>query len=114
MRIILTIGIALILTTSCQERFDSEKWKIEGDLKSYPFREAMLDDIIKNKKFIGLNSIQIRESLGQPNRIEDGYIFYSITTDYGSDIDPVDTKDLILTVDKDSIIVNVRVIEWRK
>jgi hypothetical protein len=49
----------------------------------------MTDDIIQNKKFIGFSSAQARDSLGQPNAAENGQLFYSITTSYGTDIDPV-------------------------
>jgi hypothetical protein len=113
-------GTFLILVstiwTSCnnQINFDSRKWKIEEDLRTYPFRETMTEDIIQNKKFIGLNLGQVRDSLGQPNALENGQLFYSITTDYGTDIDPIYTKDLVLTFDNDSLITNVKIEEWKK
>jgi|SRR6267154_457228 len=96
MKTLLTIGAILILTTSCQQKFNSEKWKTEEDLRTYPFREAMLSDIVDNKKFIGLTFRQILDSLGQPTYLENEQIFYSIKTDYGTDIDPVYTKERTL------------------
>lgn len=106
----------MILWTSCgnQTTFDSKKWKIEEDLRTFPFRETMVDDIIINKKFVGLSFKQILDSLGQPNQINEGQIFYSVKVDYGSDIDPIYTKDLVLTVDKDSLVTEVQIKEWRK
>ena len=114
MRTLLTIVTILLLTTSCQQKFNSEKWKIEEDLRTYPFREAMLADIVENKKFIGLPFAQIVDSLGQPTSAENGQLFYIIKEDYGFDIDPVYTKDLVLTIDKDSLVTDVRIKEWRK
>jgi hypothetical protein len=74
----------------------------------------MVDDIIESKRFIGLNSIQIVDSLGQPNATENGQLFYSITTEYGTDIDPIYTKDLVVTFDKDSVVTEMTIREWKK
>ncbi len=108
--------LVLILGTSCdnQTTFDSEKWKIEEDLRTYPFREKMVDDIIQNKKFIGLNFSQILDSLGQPTLLENMQIFYLVKTDYGTDIDPVYSRDLVLTINKDSVVTGVSIKEWKK
>jgi len=74
----------------------------------------MLEDIIHNKKFIGLNYRQLIDSLGEPNGIEDSLIYYDIVTDYGMDIDPVYSKDLVLTFDGDSVIRAMEIREWKK
>lgn len=67
LRTLFTTGAILILTTSCQQRFNSEKWKIEKDLRTYPFRDGMVADIIESKTFIGLQYQQAIDSLGQPS-----------------------------------------------
>jgi|JI10StandDraft_1071094.scaffolds.fasta_scaffold53933_8 hypothetical protein len=111
---LLTFFTILTLVTSCRQKFDSEKWKIMGDIRSFPHRDAMLDDIIENKKFIGLNYRQLIDSLGYPNGLKDTLIYYDIVTDYGLDIDPVYSKDLIIMFDKDSVIRGVKIKEWEK
>ena len=113
-RILFTIGIILILTTSCQQRFNSEKWKIEEDLRTYPFRDGMVADIIEDKTFIGLQYHQVIDSLGIPSGIEKNKVYYSIEIDYGTDIDPVYTKDLVLTIDEDSVVTEIKIEEWKK
>jgi hypothetical protein len=114
MRTLLTIGTILILTTSCHQKFDKEKWNTQEDLRTYPFRESMLSDILENKKLIGLPCRQILDSLGQPNAIENGQIYYSSNIEYGTDIDPVYFKDLVFTFDKDSIVTDIKIKEWKK
>lgn len=114
MRTLVTIGLILVLTTSCHEKFDSKKWRREEDLRTHPFREAMIADIVDNKKFIGQTFKQVLDSLGKPNSSGDGKVSYSIITDYGRDIDPIYTKDLVLTLDKDSLVTDVKIEEWKK
>lgn len=114
MRILLAIGTILILTASCQERFNSKKWKIKEDLGTYPFREAMVGDIIEHKNFIGLKYRQLIDSLGEPSRRDKNRIYYSIETDYGRDVDPVYTSYLVLVFDKDSLVKEIKIEEWKK
>jgi KaiC/GvpD/RAD55 family RecA-like ATPase len=107
----------LALLTSCDKQldFDSTKWKEHGDLDQYPFRESMLRDVLENKKFIGQKYKLVCDSLGQPELWTDkreNELWYSVTVDYGSDIDPVYTKHLVLTMDIDSTITNAEIREW--
>ncbi len=39
---------------------------------------------------------------------------YEIETNYGSDIDPIFFRNLIVTISKDSIVTDVRIFEWNK
>lgn len=114
MRIFLTIGVMLILTASCQHKFNSEKWKTKEDLQTFPYREAMLSDIIENNKFIGLPFRQVLDSLGKPSGVENKQLYYSIKTDYGRDVDPIYSKKLVLTIDKDSVVTEIEIKEWKK
>lgn len=118
MRLIFILTLLTILT-SCENqlKFDSGKWKEHKDLDSYPYRELMLRDIVENKRLIGLNFKSIIDSLGQPESYVDkgvNELWYSVTTDYGTDIDPVYTKHLVLTIDNDSTIATVDIKEWKK
>ncbi len=106
----------LTILTSCENqlKFDSKKWKESTDLDTYPNRESMLSDIIDNKKFIGQSYQSVIESLGLPEDQLDNVLWYSVTVDYGTNIDPVHTKHLTLTINKDSIVEKVEIKEWRK
>jgi hypothetical protein len=87
------------------------------DLDTYPYRDLMLRDIVDNKRLVGQKYQTIIDSLGQPEEWADkgeGELWYSVKIDYGTDIDPVYTKHLTLTMDTDSIIEKVEVREWRK
>ncbi len=103
-----------MLTVSCQQRFNSEKWKIVEDLRTYPFRDRMVADVVENKNFIGLEYKQVIDSLGHPSSMRKNKIYYSIEVNYGADIDPVYTKDLVLTINKDSLVTEIKIEEWKK
>lgn len=92
-------------------------WKEYRDLDAYPYRELMLRDILDNKKFLGQKYQTVIDSLGQPENWtskKENELWYSVAIDYGSDIDPVYTKHLTLTMDIDSTIEKVAIREWRK
>jgi hypothetical protein len=116
MRTLLTIGTILIFVTSCRQEFEKSKWQTQGDLETYPYRESMLWDILENKKLVGQKLIQIRDLLGPPDSIVDGEMDYIIIIiiDYGSDIDPVYLKHLVVTFDKDTIVTGTKIREWKK
>ena len=40
--------------------------------------------------------------------------YYDIITDYGHDIDPVYTKELIFRFDNDSLVIDYKIREWEK
>lgn len=109
----------IILTTiaSCGDliKFDSKKWKIEEDLEFYPYREEMLNDIIDNKLFIGMSYTEAIDSLGKPNNYgnsDSTKLYYTIVVDYGKNIDPVYTKHLVLKMNQDSIISEMKILEF--
>ncbi len=108
----------LIILTSCEKQitFDSKKWKVYKDLEVYPHRELMLRDIIDNKRLIGLSYQSVIDSLGQPENYTDkkeNQLWYPVIVDYGSDIDPVYLKRLMLTMNNDSTVEKVEIIEWK-
>ena len=72
----------------------------------------MLSDLITNHKLIGLKYSQIVELLGEPD-FKDS-LCYSIIVDYGTNIDPVYTKNLNFTFSMDSIITSFNVQDWKK
>ena len=117
MRLIYIFALLTMLTSCDSElKFDSKKWKEYGDLDTYPYRELMIRDIVDSKKLVGQKYQTVIDSLGQPETwtIErENELWYSVVIDYGSDIDPVYTKHLTLTMAADSTIDKVEIREWR-
>lgn len=105
----------LVILTACsagQMPFDSEKWQEEADVKLYPYRERMLEDIINNKRLAGLSRQDITALLGEPENYSDtneNELWYVVDLEYGMDIDPIHIKHLVLTLDADSIVQKVEV-----
>lgn len=99
---------------SCQERFNSTKWKVEEDLRTFPHREAMIEDIVASRAFLGLRYNQIIDSLGPPSGVIENKMYYSIKVDYSTDIDPVYTKDLVVVFNTDSLVIDLNTEEWKK
>ncbi len=82
----------------------------------YLYRDLMLRDIVDNKRFIGQKFKIVTDSLGQPENYTDkkeNELWYLVTTEYGG-IDPVYTKHLVLTLDKDSTVDKLDIVEWKK
>ncbi len=111
----------LILISSCQKekniRFDSEKWKTAKSVDIHPYREQMIKDISENELFLGFNYLRLVDSLGIPENVQPrdtNELYYLIYDDYGWDIDPIYTKYLVLILDKDSIVIDTKVKEWKK
>ena len=114
MRVFFALGTILFLTAACQAKFNSEKWKVKEDLGTYPFRHAMVDYIIGNKNFIGLRYQHVIDSLGEPSGRDKNKLYYSLKTDYGTDIDPIYIEELVLIFDKDSLVTEIKMEEWKK
>ena len=108
----------IIILVSCQteQKFDKAKWAEVADLMTFPNRKYMINDLVKNFQLKGKTYNEIIDLLGQPqsDMNSEHQVFYDIDIDYGSDIDPVYTKILLLQFDKDSIIQNFEVREWKK
>lgn len=107
-----------MLLISCEQSFKQAKFnktgwneKVDWD---YPNREVMLDDLIKNHQVKGLSYKQLENSIGLPDSKEDFQLYYDIITDFGSDIDPVYTKSLLIKLNKDSVVSGFEVKEWKK
>jgi len=114
---ILQVIFILIFITSCNQNIDFEKtkWNEQSD-PVYPsiYRPMMLKDLTTNHKLLGLNCAQLVKYLGGPDYKEANLITYRIAVDYGNDIDPVYSKDLIFFYSKDSVITSFKIEEWKK
>jgi len=111
----------ILLLFSCNDKaknteFDKSKWLMKDDVNSYPYREAMLNDLISNYKLKGLSYKQLTDIIGvpAPGDISDYKLYYPISEEYGMDIDPVYAKTLVIEFSKDSIVTGYRIDEYKK
>ncbi|GAB4027320.1 hypothetical protein [Spirosoma koreense] len=74
----------------------------------------MVNDLLSDYKIKGKGIGQVVELLGQPDGVNSNTIFYKITEEFNSDIDPIKGKHLVLFYNKDSTVTNVRLEEWGK
>ena len=94
-------------------KFDKKLWDTKDDME-WPYRDNMLDDLIKNHNLVNLKYNEAVNLLGGSNFVASNELAYDINTYYGNDIDPVYTKVLSLKFNKDSIITSFEVKEWGK
>ena len=107
----------ILLSFACNPKFEKTGWLYQGDVGIYPNREIMLNDQTENNKLKGLTYRELIAKIGPDENFKSGYdtcIFYSIVTDFGWDIDPVYTKDLVFKFNKDSVVVDYEIKEWKK
>ncbi len=86
--------------------FDKSKWLIQEGT-NYPYREKMLNDVVYNDTIRSLNKGEILELLGEPNKINDGHLYYTITR----------TRFELLTLHTKTMVIKLREddgIEWIK
>lgn len=88
------------------EKFDKNKWATKKDA-DYPYRDRMLNDLITNIKLHGLKKEQVVSLLGEPNRADTFYLFYTIAQKRLGSF-PLHTKTLVIKFGKDNMV------EWRK
>lgn len=86
--------------------FDQEKWK-EKDGSEYPYREQMLHSLIDNGEFRSFGPDQVIGLLGQPDRKNDNYLYYTIHQKKLL-MWPLHTKSLVIKFTEDNRI------EWMK
>lgn len=92
--------------TTTQVKFDKIKWQTkDGD--AYPYRNDMLDNLIDSVTLKGLRHDSLINLLGQPDRIDNGHLFYSIHRKELGGV-TLGTKTFVIKLTPDSTV------EWRK
>jgi hypothetical protein len=92
---------------SVQENFDKARWRIKTD-KDYPYRDAMLHDLVYNQQLKGLHRDSLLRMLGMPDREDNGHLFYHIAAERISGLPVVlHARTLVIKVSADTV-------EWRK
>jgi hypothetical protein len=87
-------------------KFDQTKWSTKEG-RDYPYREQMLNDIIHNDSVRGLYKDEILALLGEPDRSNEGYLYYRIKQKRLGPW-PLHTKTLVIKCSADHTI------EWIK
>jgi hypothetical protein len=89
-----------------QEKFDKVKWSIKYGTK-YPYRDKMLNHLVYNIKLKGFKKDSVLNLLGEPNRTDTNYLFYTVAQQFLGDGIPLHTKTLVIKFANDTV-------EWRK
>lgn len=118
-RRLIFLFIISIFLFSCKNKeipFDSKKWNEKFD-GFYEYRELMVNDLISNHLNTESTYNQIVEKIGKPNYVEDSInltIAYFISEKYGWNIDPIESKTLIISFTKDSIFKKAELEHYKK
>lgn len=114
---ILFVSFLIISGCSKYEKFEKNKWNQKNDLGYYDYRESMLDDVVKNYQLKGKSIQQLRSMFGDLDIFSEKIgcqIQFNIITEFGTNIDPIYSKDLIFKLNADSIIVDIQVTEFKR
>jgi|SRR5690606_38277681 hypothetical protein len=107
----------MMFVTSCKRQipFDEESWN-NGYDGFYNHREFMVEDLQQNylKSKIHYNDVvKLLGTNGEYHDSTDIELHYEIFVDYGWDIDPVETKSLIINFLPDSTYVSSEISHWK-
>jgi len=115
-RVKIFCSMLFMLFMSCNGdiKFDRGGWdRVDDPLYPPALRERMLDDLLNNHKLIGLKYSQLEKLIGIPDSKDSNFVYYRVVVDYGHNIDPVYTKNLMFQLSKDSLITSFKVKDWR-
>lgn len=89
--------------------FDKLKWRTkEGS--DYPYRDQMLDALVYNDTIRELSKDEIILLLGEPDRINDGYLYYMIAQKRMGSW-PIHTKTMVIKTSEDNTIDWIKIHE---
>jgi hypothetical protein len=119
MRPIILIITFILILAACQQtqrKFDRLSWteKVDG---FYIQREYIVNDLMKHHLHHGMPYHAVVKMLGEPDihmNFLQHEISYNISLDYGSDIDPVESKDLYMQFSIDSTLMGYEIKDWKK
>lgn len=86
--------------------FDKDQWNQKKDM-DYIYRDKMLNDLIENVRLKGLNQAEIIALLGEPQRTDNGHLFYPISSKHIG-LWTFHAKTLVIKLDENGLV------EWRK
>jgi len=99
---------------SYNQAFNKAEWADGDEGFGYSKRRYMLNDLIENHQIKGLTYKQLVDNIGEPH-FDSGSknAYYNIILDYGWDIDPVYSKDLVIQLNRDSVVTSFEIKEWK-
>lgn len=106
----------MFLSCSKQIPFEKNKWNICVD-GFYEYREFMIEDLLSKNTIVGKNINELEDLFGRlsiKGNNQTKIISQNIITDYGWDIDPVETLDLVIYLDKKNIAIKTELVEWKR
>jgi len=89
--------------------FDKAKWRIQNDA-AYAYRDKMLYDLIENRKLKPLKKEAILELLGEPDRTDSLYLFYTILQKRTLFF-PLHTKSMVIKLKENDSVEWVKIHE---
>lgn len=104
-----------LLFISCNERgipFDKNEWNKQVD-GFYLNRDLMVDDLIENHLENEMKYSELINLIGTHENYVNMHpltIGYELKVDYGMNIDPIETKKLIIELSKDSTVNKIRIV----
>lgn len=112
--------LIILIIQSCQKKiecvkelkFDKSLWLKNQQKDCYKDREKMLYNLLDNYKIKGLKYSEIEKLLGSAEIVSTShskYITYSVTTKKDSTIDQKYYKELIIFLDRDSIVESIMI-----
>ena len=114
LKIVWLLAFVAFALASCgkNQKFDRKLWD-DGDGITFPERDGMLDDLIKNRNLKGKNFKYVVNLLRYPQRT--GFPD-SMTMDYEiirkmDRLDTVYAKTLVIYLNKDSVVTDMKVYE---
>ena len=93
-------------TNLAEISFDKEKWKVKKG-HAYPYRERMLNNVIFNDSLRSLKRNELIETLGEPTRTNNEYVYYLIE----------ESKALFVTLHASTLVIKFKEddsVEWMK
>jgi len=115
----LSLHFVILIFISCtkeQTKFNQRQWNTPDEI-DYNHRELMIEDLSKNYLKQGMKFTDAENLLGKNqlrNESDSLQLQYEIYTYYGSDIDPIKTKTLMINFSADSTLTNIRIDHWEK
>ena len=88
--------------TATEISFDKTKWRTKKG-RDYPYRDLIVNEIVYNDTVRMKNKDGILELLGEPDRINDGHLYYMIAQKRLG-FWPLHTKTLVIKLSNDSTI----------
>lgn len=114
MKYILILSCFLLFSCSNKIPFDKAKWNVKEDV-FYDYREFMIDDLLSKKIIIGKNIQELEDLFGKLEVLEEEnnkIIVQNIVTDFGFDIDPIKTVNLVIYLNENDVAIKTELIKW--